>query len=58
MKRDAPSAPRSPWARRSQTRAVSLREVATYDRAGGRARKPGSIGFSSLRGGDIVGDTR
>jgi 4-hydroxy-tetrahydrodipicolinate reductase len=32
----------------------SLASVATYDRDG--ERRPGSIGFASLRGGDIVGD--
>jgi 4-hydroxy-tetrahydrodipicolinate reductase len=32
----------------------SLDAVAAYDRNG--ERKPGSIGFASLRGGDIVGD--
>ncbi|MEO8835710.1 MAG: 4-hydroxy-tetrahydrodipicolinate reductase [Caldimonas sp.] len=32
----------------------SLDEVAAYDRDG--LRRPGSIGFAALRGGDIVGD--
>ncbi|AGF47080.1 dihydrodipicolinate reductase [Candidatus Kinetoplastibacterium desouzaii TCC079E] len=36
---------------------VSLSEVATWNRHGNiGARKPGTIGFSVLRGGDIVGD--
>jgi 4-hydroxy-tetrahydrodipicolinate reductase len=34
-----------------------LTEVAVYDRSGKSApRTPGSIGFSSLRAGDIVGE--
>jgi 4-hydroxy-tetrahydrodipicolinate reductase len=57
MKRDAPSGTALALGEAvAQARAVSLREVASYDRAGlGEPRKPGSIGFSSLRGGDIVG---
>lgn len=38
-------------------RGVSLDEVAERGRDGvGVARKPGAIGFASLRGGDVVGD--
>jgi 4-hydroxy-tetrahydrodipicolinate reductase len=41
----------------AEARAVSLGDVATYDRSGQRAsRLPGSIGFSSVRAGDIVGE--
>jgi 4-hydroxy-tetrahydrodipicolinate reductase len=41
----------------AQARALSLSELATYDRAGrNEPRKSGSIGFSSVRGGDIVGE--
>ncbi|HEX5339979.1 MAG TPA: 4-hydroxy-tetrahydrodipicolinate reductase [Gammaproteobacteria bacterium] len=38
-------------------RGVKLETHAVYDRAGKQAaRQPGSIGFSSIRAGDIVGD--
>ena len=38
-------------------RAVDLQEEAVFDRSGDmRSRVPGSIGFSSVRGGDIAGD--
>ena len=41
----------------AEARAVSLNEVATYNRSGQRVpRAPGSIGFSSVRAGDIVGE--
>ena len=58
MKRDAPSGTALALGEAvAQARAVSLNEVATYDRAGQNApRVPGSIGFSSLRAGDIVGE--
>jgi len=58
MKRDAPSGTALALGEAvAQARGMSLREVATYDRAGGsEPRKPGSIGFSSVRGGDIVGE--
>ncbi len=40
-------------------RAVSLEDVAVYDRHGQRAaRATGSIGFASLRAGTVVGDHR
>ncbi len=59
MKRDAPSGTALALGEAvAQARgSVSLSELAAYDRAGGsEPRKPGSIGFSSLRGGDIVGE--
>lgn len=38
-------------------RAVDLQEKAVFDRSGDiRCREPDSIGFSSVRGGDIAGD--
>jgi 4-hydroxy-tetrahydrodipicolinate reductase len=57
MKRDAPSGTALALGEAvAQARAVSLRDVASYDRAASsEPRRPGSIGFSSLRGGDIVG---
>ena len=33
-----------------------LSECAVYDRRGGGARRPGSIGFQAIRAGDIVGE--
>ena len=33
-----------------------LSECAVYDRRGGEARRPGSIGFQAIRAGDIVGE--
>lgn len=33
-----------------------LSECAVYDRSGGGARRPGSIGFQAIRAGDIVGE--
>jgi 4-hydroxy-tetrahydrodipicolinate reductase len=57
-KRDAPSGTALALGEAvAQARAVSLNEVATYNRTGPSApRMPGSIGFSSLRAGDIVGE--
>lgn len=41
----------------AKSRAVSFREVAVFDRPGtGVPRHPGSIGFSVVRAGDIVGE--
>jgi 4-hydroxy-tetrahydrodipicolinate reductase len=55
MKRDAPSGTALALGEAvAKTRGVSLREIASYDQTG--PRRPGSIGFSSLRAGDIVGD--
>jgi 4-hydroxy-tetrahydrodipicolinate reductase len=58
MKRDAPSGTALALGEAiARARAVSLTDVATFDRAGQNApRTPGSIGFSSLRAGDIVGE--
>jgi len=58
MKRDAPSGTALALGEAiAAARAVSLDEVAAYDRAGhSAARVPGSIGFSSSRAGDIVGE--
>ena len=44
----------NPWHRAAD---IALDSVAVYDRHGvGEARAPGSIGFSSVRAGSIVGD--
>lgn len=58
LKRDAPSGTALALGEAvARARAVSLNEVAAYDRSGRSApRAPGSIGFSSLRAGDIVGE--
>ena len=57
-KRDAPSGTALALGEAvARARAVPLDDVATFDRAGQNApRGPGSIGFSSLRAGDIVGE--
>ncbi len=58
MKRDAPSGTALKLGETiAQARAQTLAEVAVYDRHGANApRAPGSIGFSVLRAGDIVGE--
>ncbi len=63
MKRDAPSGTALKLgeivaqAREGSGRPQNLEEVAVYDRRGaGASRKAGSIGFSVVRGGDIVGE--
>jgi 4-hydroxy-tetrahydrodipicolinate reductase len=58
LKRDAPSGTALALGEAvAQARAVALTDVAAYDRSALKApRAPGSIGFSSLRAGDIVGD--
>ncbi len=58
MKRDAPSGTALALGEEvAQARGASLNEVATFGRSGQSApRIPGSIGFSSLRAGDIVGE--
>jgi 4-hydroxy-tetrahydrodipicolinate reductase len=58
MKRDAPSGTALALGEAvARARAVSLSEVAAYDRSGQSGpRAPGSIGFSCLRAGDIVGE--
>jgi 4-hydroxy-tetrahydrodipicolinate reductase len=37
-------------------RGQRLSDVAAYERGGNAVRRPGSIGFSVLRAGDIVGE--
>jgi 4-hydroxy-tetrahydrodipicolinate reductase len=55
MKRDAPSGTALALGEAvAKARGVPLRDVMSCDKAGPRG--PGSIGISSLRGGDIVGD--
>jgi 4-hydroxy-tetrahydrodipicolinate reductase len=58
MKRDAPSGTALALGEAvAAARGVAIEEVAAYDRAAIQAaRTPGSIGFSSLRAGDIVGE--
>ncbi len=58
MKRDAPSGTALALGGAiAGARGQKLEDVAVYDRAGkGAPREAGSIGFSSLRAGDIVGD--
>jgi 4-hydroxy-tetrahydrodipicolinate reductase len=58
MKRDAPSGTALALGEAvAAARSQDLNQVAVYDRAGqGGARGAGSIGFSSMRAGDIVGE--
>jgi 4-hydroxy-tetrahydrodipicolinate reductase len=58
MKRDAPSGTALALGKAiAGVRGQTLEEVAVYDRTALNApRSPGSIGFSSLRAGDIVGE--
>ncbi|MGB6353992.1 MAG: 4-hydroxy-tetrahydrodipicolinate reductase [Steroidobacteraceae bacterium] len=58
LKKDAPSGTALALGEAvAQARAVALEDVATYDRAGQASpRVPGSIGFSCMRAGDIVGE--
>jgi 4-hydroxy-tetrahydrodipicolinate reductase len=58
MKRDAPSGTALKLGEIvAQARSQELAQVAVYDRHGAHApRAPGSIGFSVLRAGDIVGE--
>ena len=58
MKRDAPSGTALALGKAiAGVRGEALEEVAVYDRTALNApRAPGSIGFSSLRAGDIVGE--
>lgn len=58
LKLDAPSGTALALGRAAASaRETNLDAVATYDRAGQRgARVAGSIGFASVRGGDIVGE--
>jgi 4-hydroxy-tetrahydrodipicolinate reductase len=57
-KRDAPSGTALAWgAAVARARGADLEQLAVFDRHGGSgAREPGSIGFASLRAGDIVGE--
>lgn len=58
MKRDAPSGTALELGEAvAATRGAALRELATFARHGDTGpRAPGSIGFSVMRGGDIVGE--
>ena len=58
LKRDAPSGTALALGDRiAAARGVELASVATYDRSGeGAPRRAGSIGFSAIRAGDIVGE--
>ena len=58
LKRDAPSGTALALAEAvAEARGAALADVAVYDRHGSSAsRKPGSIGFSVIRAGDIVGE--
>jgi 4-hydroxy-tetrahydrodipicolinate reductase len=54
-KKDAPSGTALELGRHvALSRGVELEEIAQYERQG--VRRPGSIGFSVFRGGDVVGD--
>lgn len=58
MKRDAPSGTALAWGEAiARARGARLAELAVFDRHGTEGpRRPGSIGFASLRAGDIVGE--
>ena len=58
MKRDSPSGTALSLGEAvAEARGTTLARVAVYDRHGGSdPREPGSIGFSSIRAGDIVGE--
>ena len=58
MKRDAPSGTALAWGEAiARARGVDLEQVAVFDRHGSlSSRVPGSIGFASLRAGDVVGE--
>jgi 4-hydroxy-tetrahydrodipicolinate reductase len=58
LKRDAPSGTALALGEAvAQARGVPLAELAVFDRHGGSdPRRPGSIGFSVVRAGDIVGE--
>jgi len=57
-KRDAPSGTALAWGEAiARVRGAELRELAVFDRHGSSGpRAPGSIGFASLRAGDVVGE--
>jgi 4-hydroxy-tetrahydrodipicolinate reductase len=58
MKRDAPSGTALAWGEAiARARGADLEQVAVFDRHGSfGSRVPGSIGFASLRAGDVVGE--
>jgi 4-hydroxy-tetrahydrodipicolinate reductase len=58
MKRDAPSGTALAWGEAiARARGAELRQLAVFDRHGSPGpRAPGSIGFASLRAGDVVGE--
>ena len=58
MKRDAPSGTALAWGEAiARARGAELAQVAVFDRHGSSGpRTPGSIGFASLRLGDVVGE--
>lgn len=58
MKRDAPSGTALSWGEAiARARGAELAQLAVFDRHGSPGpRRPGSIGFASLRAGDIVGE--
>lgn len=58
MKRDAPSGTALAWGEAiARARGADLEQVAVFDRHGSSgSRVPGSIGFASLRAGDVVGE--
>lgn len=58
MKRDAPSGTALAWGEAvARARGAALSDLAVFDRHGaGGPRRPGSIGFASIRAGDIVGE--
>jgi 4-hydroxy-tetrahydrodipicolinate reductase len=58
MKRDAPSGTALAWGEAiARARGAKLDALAVFDRHGSQGpRTPGSIGFASLRAGDVVGE--
>ena len=58
MKRDAPSGTALAWGEAiARARGAELAQLAVFDRHGSPGpRRPGSIGFASLRAGDVVGE--
>jgi 4-hydroxy-tetrahydrodipicolinate reductase len=58
MKRDAPSGTALAWGEAiARARGAELQQLAVFGRHGsGGPRAPGSIGFASLRAGDVVGE--
>jgi 4-hydroxy-tetrahydrodipicolinate reductase len=58
MKRDAPSGTALAWGEAiARARGAELKQLAVFDRHGNTGpRAPGSIGFASLRAGEVVGE--